>query len=417
MQDKWIVVPTILFVSALSSLSYSHLLITLTSWKIWVISLLVFIFLFLNNNKDWQERFLNWSVFIGAIVIILTDNLFILYLGLELQTFPIFILVSKERLWLKSSEAGLKYFVLGALSSGVFLLGTTLIFSQGMSLNIYEYRDCYHNNNYLSSLSWGMIILPLFFKVGLAPLHFWVPDIYEGSNWRTIGILSTISKLSVIYFIFQIQSATKLLIIGASISIVIGVLGALNQTKMKRLLGYSGITHVGFLILLFSSITSQHLMLPNFYIFVYMTTLVALIFSIIQLNLTKDSYLVELQNRQKNQLENITIIIFILSLAGIPPLSGFISKWLLFVSLLDSNYVFLCVLCVIFSFIGAAYYLRLIKIIYFERNLFFNGWKRVFTLNKFPEGLYLLCPIIYLSSLMIIKPTPVFILISSFINF
>ena len=185
--------------------------------------------------------------------------------------------------------------------------------------------------------------------------------------------MSTISKLSVIYFIFQIQSATKLLIIGASISIVIGVLGALNQTKMKRLLGYSGITHVGFLILLFSSITSQHLMLPNFYIFVYMTTLVALIFSMIQLNLTKDSYLVELQNRQKNQLENITVIIFILSLAGIPPLSGFISKWLLFVSLLDSNYVFLCVLCVIFSFIGAAYYLRLIKIIYFERNLFFNG--------------------------------------------
>ena len=417
MQDKWILIPTILFVSALSSSSYAHLLINLTSWKIWVIWLLVFIFLFLNNNKDWQERFLNWSVFIGAIVILLTDNLFILYLGLELQTFPIFILLSKDRLWLKSSEAGLKYFVLGALSSGVFLLGTTLIFSQGMSLNIYEYRDYYHNNNYLSSLSWGMIILPLFFKVGLAPLHFWVPDIYEGSNWKTIGILSTISKLSVIYFIFQIQSATKLLIIGASISIVIGVLGALNQTKMKRLLGYSGITHVGFLILLFSSITSQHLMLPNFYIFVYMTTLVALIFSMIQLNLTKDSYLVELQNRQKNQLENITIIIFILSLAGIPPLSGFISKWLLFVSLLDSNYVFLCVLCVIFSFIGAAYYLRLIKIIYFERNLFFNGWKRVFALNKFPEGLYLLCPIIYLSSLMIIKPTPVFILISSFINF
>ena len=417
MQNKWILVPTVLFVFFLSSSSYSNLLINLASWKTWVIWLLIFIFLLLNNNKDWQERFLNWTVFMGALVVIVTDNLFILYLGLELQTFPIFILISKNRLWLKSSEAGLKYFVLGALSSGVFLLGTTLIFSQGLSLNIYEYRDYYYNSNYLSSLSWGMIILPLFFKVGLAPLHFWVPDIYEGSNWKTIGILSTIPKLSVIYFIFQIQSVTKLLIISASISVIIGVLGALNQTKMKRLLGYSGITHVGFLILLFYSITSQYLMLPNFYIFVYMVTLVALILSIVQLNLTKDSYLVELQNRQKNQLENLMIIILILSLAGIPPLSGFISKWLLFVSLLDSNYISLCVLCVIFSFIGAFYYLRLIKIIYFERNLFFNAWKRVFTLNKFPEGLYLLCPIIYLSLLMIIKPTPIFIFISSFINF
>lgn len=416
MQDKWI----ILFVASVAFIffqsSYYHLLINLSSWKIWVILLLIIIFLFLNSNKDWQERFLNWTVFGGALVVILTDNLFVLYLGLELQTFPIFILISKNRLWLKSSEAGLKYFILGALSSGIFLLGTTLIFSQGLSLDIYEYRN-YNYNNLLSNLSWSMIILPLFFKVGLAPLHFWVPDIYEGSNWRTIGILSTISKLSVIYFIFQIQSVTKLLIISASISVIIGVLGALNQTKMKRLLGYSGITHIGFLILLFSSITSQYLLLPNFYIFVYMTTLIALIFSMIQLNLTKDSYLVELQNRQKNQLENVVIMVLILSLAGIPPLTGFISKWLLLISLLDTSYIFLCVLCVIFSFIGAAYYLRLIKVIYFERNLFFNSWRRVFSVNKFSEGLYLLCPIIYLSSLVIIKPTPIFIFISSFINF
>lgn len=97
--------------------------------------------------------------------------MFVLYLGLELQTFPIFILISKNRLWLKSSEAGLKYFILGALSSGIFLLGTTLIFSQGLSLDIYEYRN-YNYNNLLSNLSWSMIILPLFFKVGLAPLHF-----------------------------------------------------------------------------------------------------------------------------------------------------------------------------------------------------------------------------------------------------
>lgn len=395
---------------------YHDLLINLESWKIWVILLLIILFLFLNNNKDLQECFLNLTVFAGSLVVILTDNLFILYLGLELQTFPIFILISKNRLWLKSSEAGLKYFILGALSSGVFLLGISLLFREGISLNVGRCTNYNYNNN-LITLSWGMVVLPLFFKIGLAPLHFWIPDVYEGSSLRTIGILSTISKLSVIYVIFQIQYISKLLIISSSISIIVGVLGALNQTKIKRLLGYSGITHIGFIILLFSCLTTQYLLLPNFYIFVYMITLIALISSIIQLSLTKDSYLIELKNIQRNHLENVVVTVLILSLAGIPPLSGFISKWLLFVSLLDTNYVFLCIVCVLFSIIGAVYYLRLIKIIYFDRNVFFNNWKKIFKLNKPSERLYLLAFIIYLLSLMIIKPTPIFFFISYFINF
>ena len=372
--------------------------------------MLIFLFIYLNNNKDWQERFLNWAVFIGSLTIILTDNLFVLYLGLELQTFPIFILISKNRLWLKSSEAGLKYFILGALSSGVFLLGSSLIYAKGLSLNI---NLLWNSFNEECSFYWVMILLPLLFKLGVAPLHFWVPDIYEGSNWRTIGILSTISKLSVIYLVFQIQPITKLLLLSSSISIIIGVLGALNQTKLKRLLGYSGITHIGFLILLFSSLTSQFLLLPNFYLFTYMIGLVVLVYLFVKLNLTKDSYLIELQNKQ-TQLENVIIIILILSLAGIPPLSGFIGKWILFVSLLDSNYIFICIVCVIFSFIGAVYYLRLVKLIYFNKNLFLNSWKTIFTINNISEGLFILSPVIYLSALMIINPTPFFLFLSSF---
>ena len=148
-----------------------------------------------------------------------------------------------------------------------------------------------------------------------------------------------------------------------------------------------------------------------------MFSLVALIILIIQLNLTKDSYLIELQHKQKNQIENIMLITFIFSLAGIPPLSGFISKWILFVSLLDANYVFLCTLCVVFSFIGAVYYLRLMKIIYFERNTFFNNWKRIFTTDKLFENSYVLAPVIYLSLLIIIKPTPIFLFLGYFISF
>lgn len=397
--------------------SVSPVFITTADWKLLIIILLVFLFIILNNNDEWQERFLNWIVLLGSLIVILTDNLFILYLGLELQTFPIFILISKNRLWLKSSEAGLKYFILGALSSGIFLLGCSIIFGYGYSLKINDlFYNYYYDNNFLL-IPWLMIILPLMFKVGLAPLHFWVPDIYEGSNWRTIGFLSTISKISVLYLIFQIQSITHLLFVSASISIVIGVLGALNQTKIKRLLGYSGITHVGFIIMLFASLSNQYLLLPNFYIFTYMISLVGLVFIIIKFSLTKDSYIIELQNTQRSQVENIILIILILSLAGIPPLSGFISKWLLFISLLDSNYIFLCTLCVVFSFIGATYYLRLIKIVYFERNLFFNGWKRALKIHSNLSGWYLLAPVIYLSTLIIIKPSPFFFIFSSYMNF
>nr|YP_010890164.1 NADH dehydrogenase subunit 2 [Halistemma rubrum]WJJ70212.1 NADH dehydrogenase subunit 2 [Halistemma rubrum] len=397
--------------------SISPVFLFISNWKLFIVFLLIFLFVILNNNNEWQERFLNWIILIGSLVIIFTDNLFILYLGLELQTFPIFILISKNRLWLKSSEAGLKYFILGALSSGIFLLGCSIIFGYGYSLRITQLSmNYYYNDNFLI-IPWLMIILPLFFKVGLAPLHFWIPDIYEGSNWKTIGFLSTISKLSVLYLIFQIQCVTYLLIISANISIIIGVLGALNQTKTKRLLGYSGITHIGFIMMLFSSINSQYLSLPNLYIFIYMTGLVGLIFIIIQFNLTKDSYIIELQNKQHDQFENIILIILILSLAGIPPLSGFIGKWLLFLSLLDNNYIFICIICVIFSFIGATYYLRLIKIVYFERNILYNNWKRALKIKSSLSGWYLLAPIIYLSILMIIKPSPFFFLLNSYTNF
>lgn len=416
MRTKWILFIILSPLTILFQDSYFQLLTDLPNWKTWVIIFLVIIFLLLNNNKDWQEQFLNWTIFAGAMVVLLTNNLFILYLGLELQTFPIFILISKNRLWLKSSEAGLKYFILGALSSGIFLLGVSLLFSKGLSININEFRE-YGYNDPFYMISWGMIILPLFFKVGLAPLHFWIPDIYEGSKWETIGILGTISKISVIYFIFQLIPINKLLILSAGASIIIGVLGALNQTKLKRLIGYSGITHIGFLMILFYSITSQHLSLSNFYIIVYMLTLVVLLLLIIKLNLSKNSYIIELQNRQRFQIENLMLIILIFSLAGIPPLSGFVSKWLVFVSLLDNNYIFICVICVLFSFLGAFYYLRLVKTIYFERNIFFNSLKRVFVHGNKPNELYIITIVIYLSCLIIIKPTSIFFLISPFNNF
>lgn len=395
--------------------------IELESWKICVVYFFVVLFIFFNNNDCWQERFLNWVILSGSIIIVLSNNLFTIYLGLELQTFPLFILISKNRLWIKSSEAGLKYFILGALSSGIFLLSCSLIFLKVGSLNLnYISNLLYFDNKELIGLL-SVLLFPLFFKIGLAPFHFWIPDIYDGSNWQVISILSTIPKFSVVFIVLQLFKNYNFICVIAIVSIILGVLGALNQTKIKRLVAYSGIAHIGFLVLLFYSSDNLFLELTSFYVIIYSFTLLPIILILMRFFLSNNSFIVELQNSDiNNNLENITLTILLFSLAGVPPLAGFITKWLLFTSLLNQNYYLICIICLIFSFIGAAYYLRLINFIYFKRGIFINNWKKIlinpyFTLNSF--NIYFISFCIYLSMFLMVCPSTFFFVYNYLFNY
>nr|AER54600.1 NADH dehydrogenase subunit 2 [Nemopsis bachei] len=368
----------------------------------------------LNLIKDlkFEVVFLNIMVLMGSMMIITCDNLIVIYLGLELQTFSLFILISKNRVSLKGSEAALKYFILGALSSGLFLLGISFIFSNGSSLNL---RDLYLTvtmDKNLIQISSFLICLSLFFKLALFPLHFWVADIYEGSSWDVISLLSTIPKISVLSIVLQMINYSSFFIICGVISIILGTIGAMNQTKVKRLLAYSGIGHMGFIILGFGLLTNQGLEASFIYLFIYIFTILG-IFSLIYGTLfTKNYFIVELGGLNLiNKLIAFSWLVFFLSIAGIPPFAGFINKWLILLALVNSNYLVPVLIGVLFSAIAAGYYLRVVKITYFQKTSSYISWENIlkpkFELN--PTLSFITGISIYLSVFLIIHPSSIFI--------
>lgn len=367
----------------------------------------------LNMIKDlrFEVIILNLMVLIGSLMIVLCDHLIIIYLGLELQTFSLFVLISKNKISIKGSEAGLKYFILGALSSGLFLLGTSLIFATGLSLNLKDIFVSGGFNLYPIKISFVLISLSLFFKLAIFPLHFWIPDIYEGSSWEVIILLSTLPKISVLTIILQIIGYSNFFVLCALLSIIIGTIGALNQTKLKRLLAYSGISHMGFILLGLGILNNQGYESSFIYLFIYIITMVGLFLLINFTLFTKNYYLIELGGQNlSNKIIAFSWGVFFLSIAGIPPLSGFISKWLILTSVLEYKYIISVLVGVIFSAIGAGYYLRVLKISFFQKSSSYLNWEYIMKpkSNNTSSKEYLIGLSIYFSLFLMFHPTSVF---------
>ena len=373
----------ILFVLATLTLAnftniWSTQLFNLTPWKFISLGLLFvsfFIVLNLIDENIPDIYVLNMLVLLGSIILVLSDNLLTLYLGLELQTFSTFILVAKNRSSIKSSEAGLKYFILGAISSGFYLLGIVLLFLFGFDLNIKNLVDLL--DEMLVVTSFSLISLSFCFKLTLFPLHFWIPDIYEGSSWDVITLLSTLPKVSVLCVVSQMLVNSNVMLAFSLISIGIGTLGALNQNKFKRLLAYSGISHMGFILLGYSILNNEGFMVSNFYLLIYILTMVSVFILIVKIS-NYTEYIIELSSvRFTNKLLSATLLLLILSIAGIPPLSGFLSKWFLIWTSIEFKYNISAIVVVLFSITGASYYLRIVKILYFQRRSSYFTWQSI----------------------------------------
>ena len=369
------------------------------------------IILTLIKKLNFEIFFLNLMVLLGSLMIITSDHLIIIYLGLELQTFSIFILISKSRSSIKSSESALKYFILGALSSGLFLLGLTFMFSLGLSLNLKELHLSLSFSAELKNIPSFLICMSLFFKLALFPLHFWIADIYEGSTWEVISSIAIIPKISVLSIILQVLYFSDFFLICSILSIIIGTFGAMNQTKIKRLLAYSGISHIGFIMMGLSLLTNQGYEASFIYLMIYIFTMLGIFVLIYQTYLSGNYYLIELGGLSVvNKLIAVSWLIFFLSISGIPPLSGFISKWLIIILLLDYKYILLSTLIIIFSAIAAGYYLRIVKITYFQKKSSFIIWEQILTKNTNNYNLlpYLLGVLIYLSFILLLHPSILF---------
>ena len=321
---------------------------------------------------------------IGTMIMISANSLLMLYLGIELLSLSLYALIGFNKKSSLSSEAAIKYYILGAMSSGILLFGISLIYGFTGSI-VYDDIAAQMINIDLNSVEYIAIIFgiifitaSLCFKFGAAPFHMWVPDIYQGSLISTTILLSTLPKIAVfivflklyfIPFILLKHVWSDILIFVGMLSIILGSIFALTQENIKRLLAYSAISNIGFIILSLGLISIDGIHASFYYTIVYTLTALAS-FGIIT-HITSNS----------NDIENIKdlaglskthpyfaflILLTMLSSAGIPPLIGFHEKLMVIKALINSSYIILSIIVVIMTVVSAYYYLRVIKTIYFD---------------------------------------------------
>jgi NADH-quinone oxidoreductase subunit N len=310
-----------------------------------------------------------------------------LYMGLELQSLSLYVLASMKKDSNKSSEAGLKYFILGALASGFFLFGVSLLFGIAGTTAYTELSLIlvnYENYSPLLALAIVMILCSIAFKLSAAPFHMWTPDVYEGSPTTVTAFIAVVPKIAAVAIIVRVlyipfgniyEIWYQILIMISVASIYVGAFGALVQDNIKRLMAYSTIGSIGYVLLALSAGSQEALQGALIYITIYtisvMGSFVAIVF------MEKDNIALEKISdlagiSKTDPYTAICFSILLLSLAGLPPFAGFVGKFYIFRSLIIEDLTWLAVIGVIGSVIAAYYYLKLIKIMYLDNNMHSN---------------------------------------------
>lgn len=362
---------------------YNGLLVTNT----WIITLKLIIIisslsilLLSIYEPDLKESYDSFSLLmlllvLGAILLISSVNWISIYLAIELQTLVLFIQVALKKNSPYSVEAGLKYFILSALSSSLFLFGTAVLYSNTGEINIQGI-----NSILINDVGKILITISLLFKFTAAPFHMWAPDVYQGAPTIITGLLATVPKISIFSILLQITPIINIILLSAIISIIWGAIGALNQSNIKRLIAYSGINHMGFILLGIGINTFESIQASFIYIIIYLITTICSFAVILSLNLKKN-LIIEISGLGKHDpIKGITLSLIFLSIAGVPPLAGFLAKLFILLSAIINTYYLISVLAIISSVIAAVYYIRLVYLIYFPLNYSLLIWQKI--LNK-----------------------------------
>ncbi len=328
---------------------------------------------------------INLSI-VGILLLISSNNIFTMYLGLELQAICLYILAAYNKFNIKSSESGVKFFLIGALSSGILLYGLSLIYSFTNSTNFADIslilsESKVNNENFLIlNLGFILILCGLFFKIAVVPFHMWAPDLYEGSPLTITAFFATIPKIGAIAFIIKFlylpflpfyTSWFQILYFVSVISLIYGSVVAINQFNFKRLLAYSSITHMGFILIGLLSLSNFGIKSVQLYTFVYLINIIGIFTCLTCLKNKKNgSYLENIKDLsgllKKNSFISFSLAIFLFSLIGLPPLSGFFGKLYILIGAIENKYYFISIIAILSSIISAFYYLRIIKNIFFD---------------------------------------------------
>nr|YP_010934333.1 NADH dehydrogenase subunit 2 [Polymyces wellsi]WKV24907.1 NADH dehydrogenase subunit 2 [Polymyces wellsi] len=311
---------------------------------------------------------------LGSLCLVFSSDWLSVYLAIELSTLSLFILVAQKGGSGQSAEAGLKYFVLGALSSGLFLFGCALLcgFTGGVHIPYINFtlNPGFEFSEIRVPIGSLLIVVALLFKLSVAPFHMWAPDVYDGAPTTATALLVIVPKVGYFSILASIGSAVNILLAGALFSMLVGALGALNQTKVKRLLAYSGVGHLGFVLwgIEVGSFESIQASLTYMVLYVIMSICV---FAIILALGTVRNLIVEFSGLSRRlPVLALTLALTFLSIAGIPPLVGFLGKWLVLLSGVVSQYYLVFLLAVLCSVVAGVYYVRIVKIIYFQASFF-----------------------------------------------
>ena len=319
------------------------------------------------------------SSVLGMMVMISSNDLIVFYMGLELQSLALYVLASFNRDQLKSSEAGLKYFVLSALSSGLLLYGCSLIYGFTGSTNFNIIANQLSSDEYTLTFGIVFILVGLAFKISAVPFHMWAPDVYEGSPTSVTLFFTIVPKIAALTvfirflyvpFLNLIDQWQMILIFLSIASMLFGAIAAIGQTNLKRLIAYSSIGHVGYTLAGLATGTNDGIQNSVIYITIYILMNLGLFSCLLMFKRDNKYYenIEDLSGLSKNHpLLSLSLLVILFSLAGIPPLAGFFAKFYIFKSVIEQSMYFLAIVGLLSTVVAAFYYLRIIKIIYFDK--------------------------------------------------
>ena len=315
---------------------------------------------------------------LGMILMISSYDLIVFYLGLELQSLCLYILASFKRDDERSTEAGLKYFVLSALASGLLLYGCSLIYGFTGSTNFEIISENLSEGNTGAVFGMVFIIVGLAFKVSAVPFHMWTPDVYEGSPTSVTSFFALVPKIAALTvfirfmyvpFINVISHWQTIIIFLSIASMILGAVAAIGQSNIKRLMAYSSIGHMGYALAGLAPGTNAGIQSTIIYLTIYLVMNLGAFGCIFMMKRENVFYekINDLSGLSKNHpMLALGFLIILFSLAGMPPLAGFFAKFYIFMAVIEAKMYTLAIIGLVTTVVSAFYYLRIIKVIYFD---------------------------------------------------
>jgi NADH-quinone oxidoreductase subunit N len=338
---------------------------------------------YLRQFRMFRADFYTLSLFalLGVMLLISANNLVMIYLGLELISLSSYALVAFDRDSRIGSEAAMKYFVLGSMASGMLLYGMSMIYGATGTMDLVEVSDAIRAvslNDPLMVFGLVFLVAGLAFKLGVVPFHMWIPDVYQGAPLATTLFISSVPKMAAFAMAFRLLQTglgdmqtdwSQMLSFLAVLSIILGNLAAIAQTNIKRMLAYSTISHMGFVLMGLLPGTPEGYGAGMFYVIVY-SLMSAAGFGMVILLSGRGVEADKLDDfkglNQRNSWYAAIMAMVMFSMAGVPVFVGFFAKWMVIKAAMDAGLMWLAIIAVIFSVVGAFYYLRVVKLMYFD---------------------------------------------------